>query len=205
MNASEFYGWAIPQLIDAGISIKLLNKSKQQNCGGWFSDDKKELVTCTKHVDAFSIFIHEFCHFLQFRDDPAMWNIVGTGTDNFFAWLKGDKATKAEILRFTHLAQELEHDCETKAIALIKKLNIDIDFAAYTQKANAYLYSYLMTMELRLWPNTKHSIYTAAVSNRFDTSLATLEQLKDKKNIPNEVIAEWKAHCYNLDVKANKK
>lgn len=204
MTSSEFYGWAIPQLIDAGISVKLLNKSKSLNCGGWFSEEKKELVACTKHVDAFSIFIHEFCHFLQFRDDPKIWNNVGTGTDYFFAWLKGKKYNNVDIEEFTTQSQELERDCEARAVKLIKKLKIDIDINEYIRKANAYLFSYRITKDLRLWPNTSFSVYDQSVSEYFDSTLATLKQLKDKNNIPKEVQEIWLKKCYRLDSSKNK-
>lgn len=198
MKESEFYGWALPQLINSNITVKFLNKPKHLNCGGWFAEDKKELVVCTKHEDAFSIFIHEFCHFLQFRDDPQAWSLC-TGTDTFFAWLQGKDFSKEEVAEATHQAQALEHDCETKALKLIKQLNIDIDVGKYTQKANAYLFSYLITKKLRLWPNTKNSIYESEISEYFDPKLVSLEQLKYLKNIPRPAVTAWKAKCYNLD------
>lgn len=203
MKESEFYGWALPQLIDSSITVKFLNKPKHLNCGGWFAEDKKELVVCTKHADAFSIFIHEFCHFLQFRDDPQAWALCA-GTDTFFAWLQGKDFSKEEIAKATQQAQALEHDCETKALKLIKQLDLDIDIISYTQKANAYLFSYLITKKLRLWPNTKKSIYESEIAEHFDTKLVSLEQLKYLKNIPKGGLAAWEARCYNLDLPQKK-
>lgn len=196
MTPSEFYGWAIPQLIDGGITVKLLNKTKAHNCKGWFSSDTKELVACMRHKDSFGVFIHEFCHFLQYRDDRELWDALADGSGNFFLWLEGKDFSKAQVTKYTAQAQELEHHCETKAINLIKKLNIDTDLDEYTQKANSYLYSYLVTKKLKLWPNTKFSIYDSSISSNFETSLAELDQLK-LKNIPKNALELWYSKCYN--------
>ncbi len=130
MKESEFYGWALPQLINSNITVKFLNKPKHLNCGGWFAEDKKELVVCTKHEDAFSIFIHEFCHFLQFRDDPQAWSLC-TGTDTFFAWLQGKDFSKEdliqtsidEIVRINQLDQK---DTEKLYRASFEKIFVDV-------------------------------------------------------------------------------
>lgn len=199
MTQSEFYGWAIPQLIEEGITVHLVHKLKTKNCCGWFSAEKKELVVCTANPDAFAVFVHEFCHFLQYRDARDLWNKLGKACDNFFRWLDGDKYTQRQVNYFCKQAQLLELDCENRAIALIKKLKLDIDLKEYIQKANAYLLSYPVTKELRLWPNTLASIYSSDISDLFSSKLVTAKQLTNKKYIPKKALELWESRCYNLN------
>lgn len=198
MLKDEFYGWAIGQLIASGISVKLLNKRVHQGCGGFFSCTNKELVVCTKSKDEFHTFVHEYCHFLQWRDFPKIWDKYITKCDSFFCWLAGENLNTETALDAMAGAQLLERDCESRALSLIKKLKLPIDIDTYTQQANAYLYSYLISHKLRKWPNTKISVYSPELLKFFPKKLVTKNKLHDIYALPKETLNTLTSQCYKI-------
>lgn len=181
MTNEEFIGMTIPQLIEEGITVKLLKQSRSRGCAGWFDSGKKELVVCTKHPDFFMVYIHEFCHFIQWRDHKEMWDKLTEGTSKFFNWLHNDGVHGGR-----KQAQELELDCEQRAVKLIKAHELEVDLDKYIQKANAYLYSYLITEKKQKWPVATNKVYADNVAALFPNKLQKLAEYNKVSNIPYE-------------------
>lgn len=186
MTKAEFFGWSIPQLIDSGINLKLVNKIGIKGYSGWFNAGKKELTVCTKSKEYFEIYLHEFCHYLQWKENSQQWQSFTKGVNNFFTWLDGTRVKQ----RNRKVVQSMELDCEKRVLKLIKKLNLPIDKAKYCQKANACLFSYLLTEKLRMWETKENSsVYSAEIAKYFPARLLSIEDYCKISNMPKEARA----------------
>jgi hypothetical protein len=183
MTKPEFLGWASDQLIEAGVSIRILQKIAVKGCAGWFDSSKKELMVCAKHPDFFIVFVHEFCHFLQWRDDRKWWNKRMKGYCKFTDWL----ALKRKKNEGREDCQLVELDCEKRAVKLIRKLHLPVDIKTYIQKANSYLLFYLIVEKNRKWPKSgcaSAGIYKPEVIKHYPAKFLKFTQYCDITNIP---------------------
>ena len=166
----------VRELIDHGFSILLYNKDQlAEACGGWcwIDDDEnqKEFAIAMKHPMSFEIILHEYCHFLQWRDDRKLWDRCMATYDILFEWIrhpslvadpfiKDFKITTDQLDQSLHNILELEHDCERRVLKMAKNCPIEnFDIDKYIRAANAYLWSYHLNRELRVRP--KNPIYSS--------------------------------------------
>jgi hypothetical protein len=178
----------VRELLDHGFSVLLHNKDNIDGYGGWFGAEKgeEEFVVALKHPMGFEILIHEYCHFLQWKYDRRMWDKSLLTYDILFDWinyprfqyginLKDYEVSQAELDQSLHDILEIEHDCEKRALKLLKNCPIeDFDIEKYVRAANAYLWSYHINRELRIRP--KNPIYSERVldhmPNTFNPNLS---------------------------------
>jgi len=95
----------------------------------------------------FGILIHEYCHFLQWKENSKIWNDFEESNFSIDDIIKSPKKYKKEILLLIHL----EADCEKRAVSLIKQYNL-FDHKEYIQQANAVLYKYGFLYTDGFWP-----------------------------------------------------
>lgn len=178
----------VRELLDYGFSVLLHNKENLDGYGGWFCAEKgeEELVVAMKHHMGFEILIHEYCHFLQWKNDRTLWDKSQLTYDVLFDWIsspylqyniyvKGKEATEEQLNQSLHDILELEHDCEKRVLKIVRNCPIeDFDIDKYIRAANAYLWSYHLNRELRKRP--KNPIYSERVlehmPNTFDPNLS---------------------------------
>jgi hypothetical protein len=178
----------VRELLDHGFSVLLHNKDNIDGYGGWFGSEKgeEEFVVALKHPMGFEILIHEYCHFLQWKYDRRLWDKSLLTYDILFDWinyprfqyginLKDYEVSQAELDQSLHDILEIEHDCEKRALKLLKNCPIeDFDIEKYIRAANAYLWSYHINRELRTRP--KNPIYSERVlehmPNTFNPNLS---------------------------------
>ena len=150
-----------------GFKIRLIKKRKVENCAGLFKEEEKEILVATKVSDKnwFLSLIHEYCHFLQWRQDSKMWKAhertwENTDPDTIDKWIskkielsnyKRDKLFKAMI--------DVEYECEKMVVKLIDDWNLPIDKKEYIQQANTYLNYYRVMKYLRFWYLAKKPPY----------------------------------------------
>lgn len=69
-------------------------------------------------------------------------------------WLTGyqNQATAEEVDQWLKDAIILEHDCEKRALSLIKKYNLPLSVEKYTKSANAYIFSWWFAREFYRMP-----------------------------------------------------
>jgi len=133
----------------------------------------------TSQQEAFGVLIHEYSHFLQWRDQSKIWNEFDDNDFSFDNVILKPKKNKDKIL----LLIKLEADCERRSIRIIRKNNI-IDDKLYAQMANAILYKYAYLYHYSTWPKGAKlkDTYTLCPDK-------ILKSYKDYLNIPKDVKA----------------
>lgn len=163
-------------MINSGFLVKLLPKHKSKGCAGWVDFNSNQFICCTAREDFLEIFIHEYCHFLQTKDKRFV-DICNDNSSAFWAWLSGTETNTEELDNAVAKVIELEHDCDSRVLKLIKKHKLSIDPNLYAAKANTYHTSYLLIREIRKWPSeNKKSIYSPENAALFPNKLNTLEE-----------------------------
>ncbi|NDC72225.1 MAG: hypothetical protein EBZ62_02045 [Sphingobacteriia bacterium] len=163
---TEFIAKVVKELLRNQFSIKLLNVENIDGYGGWFGTDEgeEEFVVAMKHHMSFEIFIHEYCHYLQWKNDRKLWDKSMITYDLLFDWIE-DKSldvTNEALDASLHDILEIEHDCEKRVLSLVQLNPIqDFDTHKYIKAVNAYLWSYHINKELRQRP--KNPIYSTRV------------------------------------------
>ena len=86
---------AVRELLSHNFSVLLHNKISIDGYGGWFGNDEgeEEFVVAMKHPMGFEIFIHEYCHFLQWKTDRDFWESSTEHYDILFDWIKNPELT----------------------------------------------------------------------------------------------------------------
>lgn len=154
------------ELLANGCSVLLHKKKDLDGYGGWFGaeEGEKEFVVALDHDMGFEVFVHEYCHYLQWRDNRQLWDRSLTTYDILFDWIDKLDSTysDAEVDQSLHDILEIEHDCETKALKLLKNNPIEgVDTDKYVRAVNAYLFHYHLNRKLRKRP--KRPIYSERV------------------------------------------
>jgi hypothetical protein len=169
----------VKELLSNGFSVFLHNKESLNGYGGWFGTDtgEEEFVVAMKHHMGFEIFIHEYCHFLQWKYDRAFWDSSTEYYDVLFDWIENkDMIVTDEILdKSLHTILAIEHDCESRVLKLVELNPIEnFDKDKYIRAVNSYLWSYHINKELRRRP--KNPIYSEkllnSMSNTFNKNLS---------------------------------
>lgn len=96
----------------------------------------------------FGVLIHEYCHFVQWRDDSPIWIAFEESNFNIDDIIKSPKKYRKQILQLIRL----EVDCERKTLKLIKKHKLFCP-KQYAKEANAVLYKYGFLYTHGFWPS----------------------------------------------------
>ena len=125
---------------------------------GFLSDDARMLAVATGKPKSkwFSTFLHESCHMDQSIEQAQVWKdltIDGQdATDLVFMWLNHTvELNRRQLNKYTYRSAMVELDCERRSAKKIVKYGFDIDVKEYTQRANAYVYFYLVMRRTRKW------------------------------------------------------
>jgi hypothetical protein len=176
---SNFTIKVVRELLNNGFSVLLHNKENLDGYGGWFGaeEDEQEFVVAMKHHMAFEILIHEYCHFLQWKNDRKLWNKSMETYDILFDWINNPELnfSTEQLDQSLHDILEIEHDCEKRVLKIVKNCPIeDFDTDKYKGAINAYLWSYHINRESRSRP--KRPIYSPRVleymPNTFNNDLS---------------------------------
>jgi hypothetical protein len=178
MTRNEFIGKVAGECISNDVSLKIIQKGSVCNYSGWFDANRKELVCAYKSPNGFETLIHEYNHFIQWKDNHDFWKKCDGYNNLFLAWKEGfyDDITKNKLTRAFNKAVELERDCEIQSIKCIKKYNLDVDIKKYIKEANSYLFSYHFVRNNRDWPNK--SIYTEPLVSQMPEEILPFENYK---------------------------
>jgi hypothetical protein len=147
------------ELLNEDFSVLLYNKNYiYDNYCGWVDFEKKEFVCAIKN---FNVFIHEYCHFLQWKENK---NCINQELyEVLFNWINGNEYDSDLLNKSFYHIIEIERDCELKSINLISKYNLNVDVKQYIKQANSYLFSYYLNKKYR--KNPKTPIYLTNVIN----------------------------------------
>lgn len=132
----------------------------QDGCatGGSFGGVRKMVLTCaTARPDWLYILVHEACHLDQYLYDQDIWINKGDSYDYMGDWLLNQRIK--DIDKHINNVQDLEMDCEMRAVRKIRKYKLPIKVSEYIQRANAYIYFFAYLKHSRKWPGSKKSPY----------------------------------------------
>jgi len=142
----------------------ILTKGKTVKCegalvGGYFSDSEKKLVCATGRCfnDWFAVFVHEYSHYTQWKDNCKPWSDVGNSLDIMWNWL--NNKDYPNINKHIDKCKNLELDNEKRSVQLIKDFNLSLNIPIYIKKANAYIYFYNYMKITRRWVKKGKSVY----------------------------------------------
>lgn len=177
----------VKELLNNGFSVHLHKKKNLNGYGGWFGTDEgeEEFVVAVDHHMGFEIFIHEYCHFLQWKTDRKFWDDSCEHYDTLFDWIENKEldATEEQLQASLYTILSIEHDCEKRVLKLVQLNPIEnFDKDKYIRAVNAYLWSYHINKELRQRP--KNPIYSERVLEHMPNTFNTnLEFYLDKNNL----------------------
>lgn len=123
-------------------------------CSGYFDSDNKVIMLAKRAKGAKMIMVHEYCHFLQWKEQCEAWvNYMKYNDEDYFTpWLANEvEIEKDKLDLIIRSAAELELDCEKRAVSFAKEKGIDFDLDRYTKQANAYVLSYKIVHRFRKW------------------------------------------------------
>ena len=125
----------------------------KSKCSGLFYMDTNDnpIIKVAKgsisEEEWFGVLIHEYCHFLQWRDDSRLWNNFCDYDIAYSQIILKPEKYKKELIAL----MQLEIDCERSAFNIIKNNKL-FDHKAYAKTANAILYKYAMLFNYNKWP-----------------------------------------------------
>lgn len=157
-EAKAFLGRLALECSQNGVTLKLLAEEAVENdgvpCAGWFDDELRELVVATgvPLEEWYLTALHEYCHMLQWIEDPVTFIELETSEDNIFKWLRGDvEYTEAEVSKFATDSTILEGDCERRVLEMIAREKLSVNPDMYGRKGSAYAHFYKMVARKRKW------------------------------------------------------
>jgi hypothetical protein len=168
----------VKELLNHGFSVLLHKKKDLNGYGGWFGTDvgEEEFVVAMDHHMGFEIFIHEYCHFLQWKYNREFWDSSCEYYDTLFDWIENPQLEVSEenLQKSLETILTIEHDCESRVLKLVELNPIEnFDKDKYIRAVNSYLWSYHINKELRKRP--KNPIYTerllASMPNTFNKDI----------------------------------
>jgi hypothetical protein len=122
-------------------------------CYGMFEFNNKDIPIIKVAVGNktnerwFGVLIHEYCHFLQWREQSELWKDFEESNFNIEEIINNPKKFKKEILTLIRL----EADCERRVVQLIRKYRL-FNEKEYAKEANAVLYKYGFLYTDHFWP-----------------------------------------------------
>jgi len=152
-RVNAFLGKCLKTLIKNEVTAEFINQ-RNIDCGGlavsgYFDETERVIRIGAKRSDWFPLFLHEYCHFCQWKE--------GKFTDlddieDLDDWYKPDCLYDYETAeQLTRLYQKVELDCEKRVVRLIRKHKLPIDVEDYIRQANAYVYLYNLALEKKQW------------------------------------------------------
>ena len=132
-----------------------------------------------KEEEWFGVLIHEYSHFIQWRDDTKIWNKYCDYDITYSQILLKPEKYKKELLALMNL----ELDCEKRAFKIIKNNKL-FNYKDYAQNANSILYKYAFLYNYNTWPDDNRKY--RKVQKICPTKL--LDNVKDYLDIPEDII-----------------
>jgi len=157
----------------------------KSKCSGLFYMDGNDnpIIKVAKGVlkeeEWFGVLIHEYAHFIQWRDDTKIWNNYCDYDITYSQILLKPEKYKKELLALMNL----ELDCEKRAFKIIKNNNL-FDYKEYAQNANSILYKYAFLYNYNNWPDDNRKY--RKVQKICPVKL--LDNVKDYLDIPEDIV-----------------
>lgn len=182
MTNDEFIEMATENLLQDGFEVIFENSSSVDGCAGWFNHYSKEFLIAVKNKSYFETFVHEYCHYLQWKHSPIFWNKFCDGYGKFMNHLQSKRTFSEKYIESSFMdVLALEHDCESRASRLIKELNLNINHDEYCRFANVYLWHYFFVRLYKKW--IVKSLYSKELVSKMPTEIMPLSYYLDIRNL----------------------
>lgn len=189
LNDLKFLAHAIKELAENNVSINLLNAERVSDCNGYFDDSDYPILsvaTGKPFNQWFPTFVHEFCHFCQWRDNGRKWpnewllkNNLDPTTELFYWYSNAKQMTKEEALNVCEVAYLCERDCEIRTKNVIIGDNLSISPTDYIRRANSYLVFYFLIPEFKSWYKTAPYESNDILEKMPSMNISTMEEHKE--------------------------
>lgn len=159
----KFIKYVFNKLVKHDVEIIISTKnyviypSDNLKCNGYYYTDENNdsrmfaFATGRPLNKWFPVFIHEFCHFEQWRTSAKVWDEL-EDEDELWDWVSRKiELSKRESNSMINHARNLEYDCELRTVAMIKKFNLPVDVEKYSQMSAAYILFYDYLKKYRTW------------------------------------------------------
>jgi hypothetical protein len=161
----------------------------KSKCSGLFYLDSKDnpVIKVAKggldEEEWFGILIHEYCHFMQWRDNSKYWESFCNYDVTYSQILLKPEKYKLALT----VLMDLEINCERLAVKIIKNNNL-FDHKTYAQSANAILYKYAFLYNFNKWPEDSRTYKKVQdlAPNRI------LKSYKEYLDIPKKIIEYYR-------------
>lgn len=156
-NLKTFITNAIFEMLNDGVKVNLYPRKYVISDGlkvrGYYNDEPLEFKVATLKPSWPKTFIHEYCHYTQWRDKAQVWtNTDDNDVNRWVDWLNGSRClTKARAKAAMVKMRAVELDCEQRVVKVIRKYQLPIDIKSYIKEANAYCAFYTVSNSERRW------------------------------------------------------
>lgn len=186
MTKKEFISEVVNELLENKFSIFLHQKINVEECGGWFDCENKELLVALDNPMGFEILIHEFSHYLQWKNHKDWFLKHNGGVGILFGWLETTNYSEDILDLAWRDTVAIELHCEEQSVWLIETKDLPVDLDKYKRAANAYLLFYQFVRSKRLW--SKKSPYNnPKLLELMPTELYTIDYYLDPANVTDEM------------------
>jgi hypothetical protein len=145
---------------------------------GCFYDEEWEITIATGRPWQiwFPIFIHETCHFDQWKEGVDVWNRLQYKGRDIYEIIDTELDSQNPDMKLfweciTRM-RDMELDCEKRTLAEIKKYKLPIDVPELIRGINVYMYWHMVVYVLRRYHDKKYG---------------TESSLKLRKYMPNKI------------------
>ena len=164
------------------LSLETTTIGKNQ-ISGYFSDEDRELLVCIDDPDWIETLVHEFCHFLQYKEQDPVYTSLDQGDSNYVSevwdWLDHKHefvSTKRKNEAFRKMIA-MELDCERRSVEMIKRFKLPVNLEDYTYIAFVYVHYYNFCKKYRTWFSDGSSV----------ADIVEISHLEDKYKISLDV------------------
>lgn len=192
-SAHHFFNFALSELEKYPVNI-VLSEDLQVFCdnfysAGYFDNEPPTLAVALgkPFQEWFLVFIHEFCHFRQFVEQPEEFNRLCSNIDLLFQWVDGKiELSEQQISAYSADARFLEYDCEKRVLANLDNFAIThlVNAQEYAQKANSYFNFYNYLAKYRTWyAGGKEPYSLSFIWQKFPDTLVVETQLSPEHEL----------------------
>jgi len=159
-NSDVFISFVIKSLKKAKHKLRfvinsdlLINESKVD---GYYCEEEREIAISTSDSGWLSTLVHEFNHFLQFKNNSKFWKRLDFDDKNAYSlwwdWINKEiELSDEELNKVVRCIQDVEYECECNTLEMIRKYNLTMDVGEYIQNANQYILYFHYAKKNRKW------------------------------------------------------
>lgn len=158
----DYLDMRMAQLVENDVDVwfgqgKTISLDGSRGVSGYFCQEPRELRVATgKPADIwFPVFIHETCHFDQWREGSSVWsNDTLHGQCVYGILDHQSKLIRRNVplsIDAARVIRGIEEDCERRSVREIEKYDLPIDVSHYIKTANSYLYLHNLVGITQRW------------------------------------------------------